>query len=206
MHIDVAILGSGGHARVVIDALLAIDRQMCIAVFDDNSCREGELLLREFSVSCSAADVSGYSNYHIAIGQNKTRETLAGRYAGKDKNFLSIIHPKAIVSSFAGLAAGVFVAPNAVIAAESTIGRGAIINHSAVVDHECEIGDFSHVAPNVTLGGGVLVGVRSFVGAGAVVLPGVRLGCDVIVGAGAVVTRDISDGQIVKGIPARCFQ
>lgn len=206
MRIDVAVLGSGGHAKVVIDALLAIDRQIFISVFDDNSCREGELLLSDFSVSCSAADVSIHRNYHIAIGQNKTREALAGRYAGKGSNFLSVIHPKAIVSSFAALAAGVFVAPNAVIAAESTIGRGAIINHSAVVDHECEIGEFSHVAPNTTLGGGVVVGDRSFVGAGAVVLPGVRLGCDVVVGAGAVVTRNISDGQIVKGIPARCFQ
>lgn len=206
MHTNVAIVGSGGHAKVVIDTVLALNNLVGIRVFDDNPCRAGELLLRKFVVSCSMSEVFNHEYYHIAVGHNKTRESLAGRYVGRNKAFLTIIHPKAIVSSFAVLADGVLVAPNAVIAAESAIGQGAIINHSAVVDHECNIGEFAHVAPNVTLGGGVLLGARCFVGAGAVILPGVRLGCDVTVGAGAVVTRDIIDGQVVKGIPARCFQ
>ena len=206
MHINVAILGSGGHAKVVIDTLLAVNHQAGIRVFDDDPCRLGTLLLGKFVVSCSMSEIFNHEYYHIAVGRNKTREALARRYVGRNKIFLSVIHPQATVSSFAVLADGVLVAPSAVIAAESNIGQGAIINHSAVVDHDCNIGEFSHVAPNVTLGGGVLVGARSFVGAGAVVLPGVRLGCDVTVGAGAVVTRDIIDGQAVKGIPARCFQ
>lgn len=206
MHINVAILGSGGHAKVVIDTLLAANQQACISVYDDNPCLVGESLLQKFIVSCAPADSFIQQYYHIAIGHNKTRALIAGRYAGRDKLFMSIIHPDSSVSSFAVLADGVLVAANAVVAAGSNVAQGSIINHGAVVDHECEIGEFSHVAPNVTLGGGVVIGARSIVGAGAVVLPGIKLGCDVTVGAGAVVTRDINDGQVVKGIPARCFQ
>ena len=41
------------------------------------------------------------------------------------------------------------------------------------------------------------------IGAGAVVLPGLTIGERAMIGAGAVVTRDVPDGAIVVGNPAR---
>lgn len=41
------------------------------------------------------------------------------------------------------------------------------------------------------------------IGAGAVILPGVRVGARAMVGAGAVVTRDVAEGSLVLGNPAR---
>ncbi len=41
------------------------------------------------------------------------------------------------------------------------------------------------------------------IGAGAVVLPGVTIGQRAMVGAGAVVTKDVPDGAVVIGNPAR---
>lgn len=42
-----------------------------------------------------------------------------------------------------------------------------------------------------------------WIGAGATILRGVRIGRAAIVGAGAVVTRDVPDGAVVAGNPAR---
>jgi acetyltransferase-like isoleucine patch superfamily enzyme len=42
-----------------------------------------------------------------------------------------------------------------------------------------------------------------FVGFGAIILPGVTIGPNAIVGAGAVVTRDVAEGDIVAGVPAK---
>ncbi len=41
------------------------------------------------------------------------------------------------------------------------------------------------------------------VGGGSVLLPGVTIGANALVGAGSVVTRDVSEGSIVAGNPAR---
>lgn len=53
--------------------------------------------------------------------------------------------------------------------------------------------------------GRVSIGSRVFVGAGAIVLPNVKIGSDVIIGAGSVVTKDIPDGVIAAGNPAKAI-
>jgi maltose O-acetyltransferase len=49
----------------------------------------------------------------------------------------------------------------------------------------------------------VSIGDRTYVGAGAIILPGVTIGRDCVIGAGAIVTRDIPDGSVAVGNPAR---
>lgn len=42
-----------------------------------------------------------------------------------------------------------------------------------------------------------------FIGANSIIMPNVRIGKNVIIAAGSVVTKDICDGVVVGGIPAR---
>lgn len=51
--------------------------------------------------------------------------------------------------------------------------------------------------------GGITIDDDAWLGCGAIVLSGVRIGKGAVVGAGAVVTRDIPDGAIAFGVPAR---
>lgn len=50
------------------------------------------------------------------------------------------------------------------------------------------------------------VGSNCFLGGNTIVLSGVRIGDNCIVGAGSVVTKDVPDGSIVAGNPARVVQ
>jgi acetyltransferase-like isoleucine patch superfamily enzyme len=52
----------------------------------------------------------------------------------------------------------------------------------------------------------VVVRSGADIGVGSVILPGVTIGKGAIVGAGAVVTKDVPDGTIVAGVPARALR
>lgn len=51
--------------------------------------------------------------------------------------------------------------------------------------------------------GRVTIGDNCHIGMDAIIMPGVTIGCNCIVGAGAIVTKDVPDGSIVVGVPAR---
>jgi acetyltransferase-like isoleucine patch superfamily enzyme len=54
--------------------------------------------------------------------------------------------------------------------------------------------------------GGIIIEDGSWLGVGVIVLDNVRIGKGAVVGAGAVVTRDVPDGAIVGGAPARVLK
>jgi sugar O-acyltransferase (sialic acid O-acetyltransferase NeuD family) len=202
MNNNIALLGAGGHAKVVLDAMLLVCSNKVITVYDDNPSKSGSNLLG-FEVHVPIQHHLNLSNnIHVAIGNNLVRRRLGEDILNGKKNYLVIIHPTAVVSKFSQIGKGVFIGAGAIVAAEANLEDGVIINHHAVVDHDCVIGSWTHIAPGVVLGGGVKVGKNCLIGAGAVILPGVQIADDVVVGAGAVVTRDVAQGITVVGVPA----
>jgi len=194
------LIGAGGHAKVVLDALLEGGSSLSgIAVRADVPAPD--LLSLPVATPAIAPSLTALS-FHVAIGAAAARERLQDKAEAAGGSALTVVHPAASVSRFATVADGSFVAAGAVVSPGAAVGRGVIVNHGAVIDHDCAVGDFSHIAPNATLGGGVKVGARCLIGAGAVVLPGVSIGDDVTIGAGAVVTRDVASAQTWTGVPA----
>ena len=51
--------------------------------------------------------------------------------------------------------------------------------------------------------GKIFVGSRSFIGCNSTILPGVSIGKRCVIGAGSVVTRNVPDGMVVCGVPAK---
>lgn len=195
------LIGAGGHGCVVLDALLQTSPEIDVRVRDD--APTSPPLLGRTVLSPALPPGAFEGSVHVAIGSNEVRCRLATLMCEQGGRLLSIVHPMATVSPHATLGGGVFIAARAVIAPRTRVGDGVIVNHGAVVDHDCEVGAWSHIAPGSVLGGGVTVGRRVLVGSGAIILPGLRIGDDAIIGAGAVVTKDVAEGQLKVGIPAR---
>ena len=123
----------------------------------------------------------------------------------KEKGLLPIsaVHPTAFVAVTAPLSEGCQILARAAVCADVKMGEECIVNTAASIDHESVLGKGVHIAPGATLAGCVTVGDFSLIGVGAVILPRIKIGSDVIVGAGSVVTKDIPDGMIAFGNPAR---
>lgn len=113
------------------------------------------------------------------------------------------VHPAGTVSSRASLGRGVIINAGAVVQPYAVIGNGVMIHAGAVVEHDNRIADFVNLAPNVTLAGGVRIGEGTTIYSGAIVAPNITIGSNAVVGAGSLVLRDLPDGVVAYGAPAR---
>ena len=139
----------------------------------------------------------------VSIGDNFTRKTIAEKL---NTSFGKAIHQCAVVSKSATIDSGTVVMAGAIINAEAKIGKHVIINTGASVDHECVIGDYAHISPHVTLCGNVHIGEGSWICAGTTVIQGVKIGKWCVVAAGSVVKKDIPDGGVATGSPAKTLK
>lgn len=198
--VDVILQGGGGHAKVVIDALM---RSGCrvLGIFDPRFI-SGELMGIPFK---GTYDASLFANAKciLAIGNNEQRRSAV---VHTRHDFLTVIDPAATVAVDALVGEGSMILHGAIIQPFARLGKHVIVNTASSIDHDCVIGDFVHIAPGSRLCGNVSVGEGTLIGAGAVLLPGVRVGAWCVVGAGSVVTKDVSDGATVAGNPAKVIK
>ncbi|MDM4767509.1 acetyltransferase [Pelomonas sp. SE-A7] len=206
----VIVIGAGGHAAVVGDALLAGGARL-LGFTDMNSAVHGSTLcgrpvlggdevLNEYDpAEVMLANGLGSLGHEDRPLRQRVQEALEAR----GWRFCRVVHPAAIVSPFAQLASSAQVLAGAVVQPRASVGVGVIVNTRAVVEHDVRLGDWCHVAPGAVVCGDVSLGAGSHVGAGAVVRQGVKLGEQVLVGAGATVVGNFAGPCVLTGVPAR---
>jgi sugar O-acyltransferase (sialic acid O-acetyltransferase NeuD family) len=196
------VYGAGGHARVVLDALLASGKH--VAGLLDDVVSAGTTVLG-FSVLGGQAWLEDNRSALVAlgVGDNTARRRVAVECERFGVVLATVTHPAAVISRFADLSSGVVVLAGAIVNAGAKLGVGCLVNSAAVVEHDAVVGDFSHVSPNSTLTGGATLGSGAQLGASACVLPGISVGDETVVGAGAVVCQNLPSGCVALGVPAR---
>ena len=116
------------------------------------------------------------------------------------------------VGPFVEIQRGVTVGANCKLQSHSFVCTGVTIEDDVFVGHGVIF--VNDKFPRATANGGLqteddwkllttTVEQEASIGSGAVILGGVRIGRGAMIGAGAVVTRDVEEGQIVAGNPAR---
>lgn len=208
MNLPIIVLGAGGHAKVLIDALL-LNGATILGTVDADLNLHGTKILgvsvigTDETVLKYPADSIFLVNGVGSIGLPKLRQTLYKKFKDWGYNFASVRHPSAVIASDVTLNEGTHVMAGAVIQPGSRIGRNSIINTQVSVDHDCLIGENVHLSPGVTLSGGVGIGDCVHVGTGATIIQGISIGSNTLVAAGSVVVKNVPDNVTVNGVPAR---
>ncbi len=95
---------------------------------------------------------------------------------------------------------------------EVKIGQQFVIDHfgGIIISGYAQFGDNCRIRNGVVVGlakisepCAPIIGSNVDIGTGAKVLGRIKIGNDVIIGANAVVVKDVADGMIVAGIPAK---
>ena len=198
-----AILGASGHGKVIADTAFCSGWD-AIDLYDDNPkyCTTAHWPF----VGTGADLLNNHKQYGgvvIAIGNNSLRLDLAAKFKAHQVSFATVIHPSAIVSSYANIGAGTVVMAGAIINVDAQVGTHCIINTAATLDHDCSVGDGVHISPGAHLAGGVSVDKGAWIGIGACVIQQKHIGKHAIVAAGSAVIANVEAYHTVGGTPAK---
>ena len=202
------LFGSGGHAKVVLEAVRARTPDRAVTVVDDDPAAADRSVLGlrvSGDRSWLLANAPG-AKVALGIGNNRARADLLYWLTEIGFEAEAVVHPSAIVGATAQIGAGAFLAAGSIVIADAKIGAGAIVNTGASVDHDCVVGPGAHIGPGVRLCGNVTVGALALVGVGTAVRPGVSIGANAVIGAGSAVVSDLPADGIYAGCPARSLK
>lgn len=201
----VVVIGAGDHAKVVLEALWAMNVFEVVGLTDPGSTD-----LDVLGVPVLGGDEllpglyeQGVASAVVAIGSNRRRQQIGQSLLALGFTLPVVIHPTALVSPSATIGQGAVIMARAVVGTLAIIGELAIINTGAIVEHDNRIGRSAHIGPGVALAGGVQIGDRTLVGVGSAVRPDISVGDDSVIGAGSAVVVDVPSGVTVAGSPAR---
>jgi len=202
------LIGAGGHAKVLVDCLLRagvpiqgfVERD---AALHGRTVCGLPVLGGDAELARLTARGAWLVNAIGSTGAPGQRRGVFERLKREGYEFLTVVHPSAVLGTGVRLSEGAQLMAGVVIQPDSVIGENALVNTGARIDHDCAIGAHAHVAPGCVLSGNVRVGDETHLGTGAAVIHGITIGSRCLVAAGAVVVRDVADGARVMGVPAR---
>jgi sugar O-acyltransferase (sialic acid O-acetyltransferase NeuD family) len=211
MH-KIVIIGSSGHAKVVIDIIEREGRYVIVGLVDRYR-QLGEKTLGYSVLGCEE-DLPILMQRHalkglaVAIGDNFVRSKVVANVLEicPTLPFVSVIHPRASVARDVIIGSGTVIMAGAVVNPGCSIGRSCILNTNSSLDHDSSMNDFSSLAPRVATGGNCSLGVCSAVCIGAVLINGVVVGEHTVIGAGSTVISSIGSFKLAYGTPARVIR
>jgi sugar O-acyltransferase (sialic acid O-acetyltransferase NeuD family) len=199
------IIGAGSYGEAIADLAEHCGYQIAGYYDDDDSKKDticmGAKVIGKIEIS--EEKVSG-KLFAIAIGNNKIRESIAGKILDCGGVLPSLIHSTVVISKQVSIGTGCFVHAQSFLWTKVSVADFCIISPQVVLAHHSEMLQSSFVSAGSNVGANIKIGQRAFIGIGSTLMTGInQIGSDSVVGAGSVVIKDVNNGVTVAGNPAK---
>ncbi|MCD6659096.1 MAG: acetyltransferase [Lentimicrobium sp.] len=205
------IIGAGTYGQVYASYLAESNLYKVIGFLDDDVNKIGSVvhgirvlgavtMLNELlmELPCSV---------FVPIGNNITRETILNKARGLGYKTPSYIHSSCQVHSTVTVGESVYMLPASNIMPHTVIEDNVMISMGVNVAHHTRLGRCSFYSQGANVGASIDIEPYAFAGIGCTIMTGIsRVGRNAVIGAGAVVIKDIPDGAVVVGNPARILR
>lgn len=205
----ILIIGSSGHAKVIIDIIEKMAFYEIVGLIDRfrkvGEDTMGYPVVGQEEDLPRIVEIQKIEGVFVAIGDNQIRQTVVKRIQryNLDLDYIKAIHPSAEIGRNVKLAGGTAVMAGVCINSGAKIGKFCVLNTNSTLDHDSIMKDFSSLAPGVNVGGGCLIGKLSMIGIGATIIHKICIGSNTFIGAGSIVVRNIKANKLALGVPAR---
>ena len=201
------IVGAGGFGREVyawIKQHPDFNKSWVLAGFLDDNLEA----LNPFNHFASVTLLKNHqvlsSNVYVcALGLPLAKAKLLAPLIEQNAEFISFIHPTAVIGERVKMGRGVVVCPGASISVDISIGDFSMIGPNTTIGHDGIVGAWCTLCAQCDVTGRVTIGDGVFLGSRVSIIPSKKVGSRSILGAGSVVISDVPEGVTVVGNPAR---
>lgn len=209
---NIVIFGASGHGSVILDCIEREGKYNVVGFLDSFKKKDRQhcghpILGNAFDLPYLMDKHNVYGGI-VAIGDNWIRNAIVKRIVtvAHDFEFVSVIHPSAIIGRDVKIGRGVAIMPGAILNANSQVHDFCLLNTSASLGHDGVIQEFSSLAPKVCTGGAFNLGKFSAICLGTQIIENIRIGRHSVVGAGSLVVKDIDSYSLAYGAPAKVIR
>jgi len=201
---QIIIIGAGGHAAEIRDYIMHFNQATphepieVIGYLDDDKnnylkYEYPEPYLGSIKEYVPARDVL----YVMGIANLAYRRPIIERFLQAGAEFISLIHPTALVSPTAKIGSGVVISHNASVGPKVVIGDYCVLNSRCTIGHDSILGKYNFISPQVAISGSTVIGDENMIGTNACTIPGISIGNNNKIAAGMVVYRPVGDNETV---------
>lgn len=206
------VVGCGGLGREVRDVVTALNTSApaweFLGYVDDAPTAENQRLVecqgdRVLGGLDALRELSTDVRYVIGIGNGPVRRRIDRICTEAGYEPATLVHPTVSMGFDVAMGPGTIVCAGVRLTTNIRLGRHVLLNLNVTVGHDTTLHDYVTVNPLTAISGNVTIGEGVLMGTHSAILQGLSVGVDSTVGSGACVVRDVGDGVVVKGVPAR---
>lgn len=153
--VRVIIAGAGIYGEMIAELIALRDDTELVGFVDDGVTGRfaGAPVLGPLDRLAEIADAEAVVDVAVAMGENPTRRTVAGRVWAAGVRPARLVHPAATVSPSARLAPGCIVDAGAYVGPHCVLGEGVSVWPGVVLSHHTQVGDYASLKPGAVIGG-----------------------------------------------------
>lgn len=205
------IIGAGKYGDVYLAYLKEAGVDVIGFLDDDPKLLGSEFngvpVLGPISILTSLRDSYGVEAVYCPIGNNKLRVQFLNKAKTLGYQTPNYIHPSVIISPNIKIGNGVYILLGTQIMPFTEIEDYVMISMNVSVAHHNILKKGTFLSTGCNFGASIVAEENTYCGIGSTIMTGLhRLGKDCLVGAGAVVIKDVPDGAVMAGVPAKIIK
>ena len=211
----VVIIGGKGTAVVIAEQIydaherFGMDIEVLGFAFDDPAYKDG---INGWPVLCGtreAYDMFKHDESVKFVFALYRSDILKERIALRDSlnipidRFLSFVHPSAYIAKSAQLGKANIILANCAINCNVVMGNYNTMQTGSLIGHDTRLGDNNFIAAHTCIGSNLKIGNGNFTGLNCSIKNFVEMGDYNLIGMASNVVKNVSDGNLLIGNPAK---